>query len=48
MKFDDLLEVFGVACLAVFASFVWPPACLLVVGVACIVAAWVASSGGES
>lgn len=39
----ELLAVFGVACLAAFASFVWWPACLLVVGVACIAIAWVAS-----
>ena len=44
----ELLEVCGVGCLAIFAAFVWPPACLLVVGVACIVAAWVASPGAES
>jgi hypothetical protein len=24
----ELLEVFGVACLAVFAAFVWLPACV--------------------
>jgi uncharacterized membrane protein len=39
----DLLELFGVACLAVFASFIWLPACLLVVGVAAIFVAWTAS-----
>jgi uncharacterized membrane protein len=47
----ELLEVFGVACLAVFAAFVWLPACLLVVGVACIFVAWLArlsSVGDES
>lgn len=44
----ELLEVSGVGCLAVFAAFIWPPACLLVVGVACIVVAWSASRGGES
>jgi hypothetical protein len=46
----EFLEVFGVACLAAFAAFVWLPACLLVVGVACIFVAWAASSspGGES
>ena len=41
----ELLEVSGVVCLAAFASFVWLPACLLVVGLACLVAAW---AGGDS
>lgn len=44
----ELLEILGVACLATFAGFVWLPACLLVVGVACIVAAWAATPGGDS
>ncbi len=34
------LELFGVACLAVFAFCLWPPACLLVVGVAAILVSW--------
>lgn len=41
----ELLEVAGVVCLAAFAAFVWLPACLLVVGLACFAAAW---AGGES
>lgn len=41
----ELLEIAGVACLAAFAAFVWLPACLLVVGVACIFVAWAASRG---
>ena len=41
----ELLEVFGVACLATFAAFIWLPACLLVVGLACFAAAW---AGGDS
>jgi hypothetical protein len=44
----ELLEVVGVGCLAVFAAFVWLPACLLVVGLACFAAAYVAAPGGES
>jgi uncharacterized membrane protein len=40
----ELLAVFGVACLAVFAAFVWLPACLLVLGVACIAIAWLVSA----
>lgn len=44
----ELLEIAGVICLAAFAAFIWPPACLLVVGLAFIVAAWVASPSGES
>lgn len=35
-----LLELFGVAALAAFAFFVWPPAALLVLGVAAIALAW--------
>lgn len=31
-----LLELAGIACLAVFALLAWPPAALLVVGVALI------------
>ena len=42
----ELLEVSGVVCLAAFAAFVWLPACLLVVGLACLLAAWTA--GGDS
>lgn len=44
----ELLEVAGVVCLAAFAAFVWPPACLLVLGIACIMAAWAWPPGGES
>lgn len=40
-------EIVGVACIAGFAFAVWPPAALLVVGVACLFGAW-AGSGGES
>lgn len=36
-------EIVGAACLAGFAFAVWPPACLLVVGVALLLAAWRAS-----
>lgn len=35
-----LLEVLGVLCLAFFAFSVWPPACLLVVGVAALGMSW--------
>lgn len=45
----ELLEIIGVACLAAFAYFVWVPAFLLVIGVACIlVAARWATEGAES
>lgn len=44
----ELLEIAGVICLAAFAAFVWLPASLLVVGVACLVAAYSATPGGES
>lgn len=39
----SLLELFGIACLAAFAYYVWPPAALLVVGVAALVLAWAAN-----
>jgi hypothetical protein len=37
------VEIVGVACLAAFAFFVWPPACLLVVGAAILLGSWRAS-----
>jgi 1,4-dihydroxy-2-naphthoate octaprenyltransferase len=40
------LELLGIACLSVFAWFVWPPAALLVVGLASIVIGYV-QDGGE-
>ena len=41
------LDLLGASCLAVFAFFVWPPACLLVVGVAALLVSWRSSSGEE-
>lgn len=35
---SEALECLGVACLAVFAYFVWPPLALAVVGVALLIA----------
>lgn len=43
----ELLEIGAVVCLSAFAAFVWPPACLLVVGLACIAAAWAHRPGGR-
>lgn len=40
MKPTDLLDLAGIACLAVFAWFVWPPAALLVVGLAALLISW--------
>lgn len=37
------LEVLGVLCVAAFAWFVWPPAALLVLGVALLLISWVRS-----
>jgi hypothetical protein len=34
------LDLFGVACLAALAFFVWPPACLGVAGVAALLMSW--------
>lgn len=35
-----LLDLLGVSCLAAFAAFLWPPAALLVVGAALLLASW--------
>jgi hypothetical protein len=37
------LDLVGVGSLAAFAFFVWPPACLLVIGVAALLISWRAS-----
>lgn len=37
---SDFLDLLGVACLAVLAFLVWPPAALGVVGVAALLASW--------
>lgn len=34
------VEILGVGCLTAFAFAVWPPASLLVVGVACLLYSW--------
>lgn len=36
--FTTLLDLLGVACLAAFAWFLWPPAALAVVGVLALLA----------
>lgn len=36
----DVLEALGVTCLAGFAALVWPPAVLLVIGVALLLLGW--------
>lgn len=36
-------DVIGVACLTLFAFSIWPPAALLVFGLACLTASWGAS-----
>lgn len=38
-----VLDLLGVACVAAFAFFVWPPACLLVIGAAALLMSWRAS-----
>lgn len=40
MTKTDFLDLLGVACLALFAYAVWPPACVLVVGVAALAMSW--------
>lgn len=46
-----ILDITGVACLALFAYSLWAPACLLVVGVAALLVSWRSvgsESGGDS
>ena len=42
------LDVLGVFLLALFAFSVWPPACLLVMGVAALLISWKLASAGRS
>lgn len=37
------LDLLGIAGIAAFAFFVWPPACFLVIGVAALAMSWKAS-----
>jgi hypothetical protein len=41
------LDLLGMALLAAFAYFLWPPAALLVLGVACLLISWRRSSTSE-
>lgn len=43
-----VLDLFGVVCLAAFAWFVWPPAALLVVAVAALLASWSLQRGDRT
>lgn len=38
---SDLVGIFGIVCLALFAFAVWPPLAILVVGVAAILISYV-------
>lgn len=38
-----VLDILGVLAITAFAFLVWPPACLLVLGVAALIASWRAS-----
>jgi hypothetical protein len=42
------LDILGVFCLALFAFSIWPPACLLVMGVAALAISWVATRSGRA
>lgn len=42
------LDLLGIACLAVFAFLVFPPAALLVLGVAALLVSWRTSPGEPS
>jgi hypothetical protein len=35
-----LLDLLGIGCLALFAFAIWPPACLLALGVAALLMSW--------
>lgn len=41
-----VLDIIGVLLLAAFVWLVWPPAVLLVLGVAVLLASWIRSRGG--
>lgn len=43
MKVTDMLDIVGVAMIATFAGLVWPPLCLLVIGVAALLVSWKAA-----
>lgn len=43
-----ILDVAGTVCLALFAFFIWPPACLLVTGVAALLISWQSERGEGS
>lgn len=42
-----ILDLIGIICLAVFAWFVWPPAALIPVAVASLLASWSAQHGNS-
>lgn len=42
-----ILDVLGAILLAAFAWFVWPPAALLVIGLAVLFVSWQRSGGGS-
>lgn len=44
MSKTDALDLLGVCCIALFAFAIWPPACLLVMGVAALLMSWKAAS----
>lgn len=39
-RLTDYLDICGVALVTLFAFSIWPPLCLLVVGLACLTASW--------
>ena len=41
------LDILGAAALAAFAWFIWPPAALLVLGLAALAASWRLAKGGD-
>lgn len=40
LSVTTVLDLLGVTCLAAFALLVWPPACLIVVAAAALLASW--------
>lgn len=40
VKKTTALDLLGTVCLAIFAFAIWPPACLLVIGVSALAQSW--------
>lgn len=47
MSKTTALDLLGTVCLALFAFAIWPPACLLVVGVVALAMSYLSPSVGD-